>query len=108
MLYLLIKKYNLLFLFTLLLMSGNEVVAQSSSNLNSGKTFSRFDENVELKEKIYQLKYSDPNLAISICLNKKVLNSPTHNLLSNHGLPLILEIYFLIKVSMKKLWKDMN
>jgi len=50
-------------------MSGNEVVAQSSSNLNSGKTFSRFDENVELKEKIYQLKYSDPNLAISICLN---------------------------------------
>ena len=69
MLYLLIKKYNLLFLFTLLLMSGNEVVAQSSSNLNSGKTFSRFDENVELKEKIYQLKYSDPNLAISICLN---------------------------------------
>ena len=69
MLYLLIKKYNLLFLFTLLLMSGNGVVAQSSSNLNSGKTFSRFDENVELKEKIYQLKYSDPNLAISICLN---------------------------------------
>lgn len=69
MLYLLIKKYNILFLFTLLLMSGNEVVAQSSSNLNSGKTFSRFDENVELKEKIYQLKYSDPNLAISICLN---------------------------------------
>ena len=69
MLYLLIKKYNLLFLFTILLMSGNEVVAQSSSNLNSGKTFSRFDENVELKEKIYQLKYSDPNLAISICLN---------------------------------------
>lgn len=69
MLTLLIKKYNLLFLFTILLMSGNEVVAQSSSNLNSGKTFSRFDENVELKEKIYQLKYSDPNLAISICLN---------------------------------------
>jgi tetratricopeptide (TPR) repeat protein len=50
-------------------MSSNDVSAQSASNLNSGKTFSRFDENVELKEKIYQLKYSDPNLAISICLN---------------------------------------
>ena len=50
-------------------MSGNDVSAQSDNNLNSGKTFSRFDENVELKEKIYQLKYSDPNLAISICLN---------------------------------------
>ena len=69
MLYLLIKKYNILFLFTLLLMSSIDVSAQSASNLNSGKTFSRFDENVELKEKIYQLKYSDPNLAISICLN---------------------------------------
>ena len=66
---LLIKKYNILFFFTLLLMSSNDVSAQSASNLNSGKTFSRFDENVELKEKIYQLKYSDPNLAISICLN---------------------------------------
>ena len=50
-------------------MSGNDVSAQSDNNLNSGKTFSRFDKNVELKEKIYQLKYSDPNLAISICLN---------------------------------------
>ena len=69
MLYLLIKKYNILFLFSILLMSGNDVFAQSDNNLNSGKTFSRFDENVELKEKIYQLKYSDPNLAISICLN---------------------------------------
>ena len=66
---LLIRKYNILFFFTLLLMSSNDVSAQSASNLNSGKTFSRFDENVELKEKIYQLKYSDPNLAISICLN---------------------------------------
>ena len=69
MLNLLIKKYNILFLFSILLMSGNDVFAQSDNNLNSGKTFSRFDENVELKEKIYQLKYSDPNLAISICLN---------------------------------------
>ncbi len=69
MLNLLIKKYNILFLFSILLMSGNGVSAQSDNNLNSGKTFSRFDKNVELKEKIYQLKYSDPNLAISICLN---------------------------------------
>ena len=69
MLNLLIKKYNILFLFSILLMSGNDVSAQSDNNLNSGKTFSRFDKNVELKEKIYQLKYSDPNLAISICLN---------------------------------------
>jgi tetratricopeptide (TPR) repeat protein len=49
-------------------MSSNDVPAQSNSNLNSGKIFHN-EKNVELKQKIYQLKYSDPNLAISICLN---------------------------------------
>ena len=68
MLTLLIKKNNILFLFILLLMSSNAVPAQSNSNLNSGKIFQN-EQNVELKQKIYQLKYSDPNLAISICLS---------------------------------------
>ena len=52
MLSLLVRKYNILFLFYILLMSGNDVSAQSDNNLNSGKTFSRFDKNVELKETI--------------------------------------------------------
>jgi hypothetical protein len=50
-------------------MRGIDVPAQSNSNLSSARTFSRFTDNVELKEKIYELKYSDPNLAISMCLN---------------------------------------
>ncbi len=50
-------------------MSSNAVLSQSDFNLNSGKTFSKHDKNLELKEKIYQLKYSDPNLAIKLCLN---------------------------------------
>ena len=49
-------------------MSGNPVLSQTRNNLNSGKIFQEED-NVELKQKIYQLKYSDPNLAISICLS---------------------------------------
>ena len=53
----------------LLLMRGFEVPAQSNSNLSSARTFSKFDDNSELKEKIYEFKYSDPNLAISMCLN---------------------------------------
>ena len=56
------------FLMILLLMSGNAVLSQPNSNLNSGRIF-QAEENVELKQKIYQLKYSDPNLAISICLS---------------------------------------
>ena len=55
-------------LFFSLLMSSIAVSAQSNSNLNTGKIFHN-EKNVELKQKIYQLKYSDPNLAISICLN---------------------------------------
>ena len=65
---LLIRTLKVHFLLLILLMSGNEVVAQANANLNSGKIFQE-EENVELKQKIYQLKYSDPNLAISICLN---------------------------------------
>ena len=52
-----------------LLMRGIDVPAKSNPNLTSGKTFSKFTDNIELKEKIYELKYSDPNLAISMCLN---------------------------------------
>ena len=52
----------------MLLMSSFEVLAQAKAELNSGKIFKN-EKNIELKQKIYQLKYSDPNLAISICLN---------------------------------------
>ena len=50
-------------------MRGIDVPAKSNPNLNSEKTFSKFTGDIELKEKIYELKYSDPNLAISMCLN---------------------------------------
>ena len=50
-------------------MSSNEVCSQPKEILNTGNIFSIKDENLELKEKIYQLKFTDPNLAISICLN---------------------------------------
>jgi len=56
------------YLLLTLLMSGNAVVSQPNNNLSSGKIF-QAQENVELKEKIYELKYSNPNLAISMCLN---------------------------------------
>ena len=69
MLALLIDKYKILFFFFLLLMSTNTVVSQTNSNLNSIETFPRLDNMKEFKEKIYQLKFTDPNLAISICLN---------------------------------------
>ena len=69
MLYLLIRNKITYTILLLLLMSSFQVPAQSNSNLSSARTFSKFDENAELKEKIYELKYSDPNLAISMCLN---------------------------------------
>ena len=50
-------------------MRGIDVPAKSNPNLNSEKTFSKFTGDIELKEKIYELKYSNPNLAISMCLN---------------------------------------
>ena len=50
-------------------MRGIDVPAKSNPNLTSGKTFSKFTGDIELKEKIYELKYSNPNLAISMCLN---------------------------------------
>jgi len=64
----LIRIIKVHFLILVLLMSSNAVLSQSDNNLSSGKIFQP-DENVELKQKIYQLKYSDPNLAISICLS---------------------------------------
>ena len=66
---LLIDRYKILSFFFLLLTSTNTVLSQSSSNLNSIETFPPLDNNKEFKEKIYQLKFTDPNLAISICLN---------------------------------------
>ena len=60
---LLIRKFKVHFLSALLLMSSNTVLSQPNNNLSSGKIF-QVEENVELKQKIYQLKYSDPNLAI--------------------------------------------
>ena len=68
MFYLLLRKIKVHFLLVSLLMSSNTVLSQSNNNLSSGKIFQP-EENVELKQKIYQLKYSDPNLAISICLS---------------------------------------
>lgn len=56
-------------------MSSNTVVSQSN-NLSSGKTFNDTDSKAEIKEKIYELKYSDPNLAISVCLNALEENIP--------------------------------
>jgi len=56
-------------------MSSNTVVSQSN-NLSSGKTFPDTDSKAEIKEKIYELKYSDPNLAISVCLNALEENIP--------------------------------
>ena len=56
-------------------MSSNAVVSQSN-NLSTGKTFSETDSKAEIKEKIYALKYSDPNLAISICLSALTENIP--------------------------------
>lgn len=65
---LLLRILKVHFLLLTLLMSSNTVVSQPNNNLSSGKIF-QADENIELKQKIYQLKYSDPNLAISICLS---------------------------------------
>ena len=56
-------------------MSSNAVVSQSN-NLSTGKTFSETDSKAEIKEKIYEIKYSDPNLAISVCLNALAENIP--------------------------------
>ena len=72
----LIRFFKVLFLLLTLLMSSNAVVSQSNNNLNSGKTFPETDLKGEIKEKIYELKYSDPNLAISICLNALEENIP--------------------------------
>ena len=72
---LLIKILKVHFLLLILLMSSNTVVSQSN-NLSSGKTFPDTDSKAEIKEKIYELKYSDPNLAISVCLNALEENIP--------------------------------
>ena len=73
---LLIRIFRIHFLLLTLLMSGSAVVSQTNANLSSGKTFSSLDDMKELKDEIYQLKYSDPNLAISVCLNALEENIP--------------------------------
>ena len=72
---LLIRILKVHFLLLILLMSSNTVVSQFN-NLSSGKTFPDTDSKAEIKEKIYELKYSDPNLAISVCLNALEENIP--------------------------------
>ena len=72
---LLIRILKVHFLLLILLMSSNTIVSQSN-NLSSGKTFNDTDSKAEIKEKIYELKYSDPNLAISVCLNALEENIP--------------------------------
>ena len=69
MITLLIKNKITYIILLSLLMRGIDVPAKSNPNLNSEKTFSKFTGDIELKEKIYELKYSNPNLAISMCLN---------------------------------------
>ena len=76
MFYLLLRILKVHFLLLTLLMSSNTVVSQSNNNLSTGKTFSLTDSKAEIKEKIYELKYSDPNLAISVCLNALEENIP--------------------------------
>jgi len=71
----LIRILKVHFLLLILLMSSNAVVSQSN-NLSTGKTFSETDSKAEIKEKIYEIKYSDPNLAISVCLNALAENIP--------------------------------
>lgn len=73
---LLLRILKVHFLLLTLLMSSNTVVSQSNNNLSTGKTFSLTDSKAEIKEKIYELKYSDPNLAISVCLNALEENIP--------------------------------
>ena len=73
---LLIRSFKVHFLLLTLLMSSNAVVSQSNNNLSTGKTFALTDSKAEIKEKIYELKYSDPNLAISVCLNALEENIP--------------------------------
>ena len=51
---LLIRILKVHFLILSLLMSSNAVLSQSNNNLSSGKIF-QAEENVELKQKIYQL-----------------------------------------------------
>ena len=76
MFYLLLRILKVHFLLLTLLMSSNAVVSQSDNNLSTGKTFALTDSKAEIKEKIYELKYSDPNLAISVCLNALEENIP--------------------------------
>ena len=61
------KNNQLLILIILLLISPAFYISQSNNNLNKYRTIISL-EDAELKERIYTLKYSDPNLAISLCL----------------------------------------
>tara|TARA_B100001758_G_C18410884_1_gene615586 strand:- start:1830 stop:3650 length:1821 start_codon:yes stop_codon:yes gene_type:complete len=55
------------FIFILLLIINNDILSQNNNDYSLSKTVTNL-ENVELKERLYSLKYSEPNKAISICL----------------------------------------
>lgn len=61
------KNNQLLIFIISLLISPTFYISQSNNNLNKYRTIISL-EDAELKERIYSLKYSDPNLAISLCL----------------------------------------
>ena len=60
----------------MLLMSSVDVLSQKENKLNVGNIFSKNDLDHDIKEKINILKYSDPNSAISFCLQALEDNIP--------------------------------
>ncbi len=60
----------------MLLMSSVDVLSQKENKLNVGNIFSTNDLDYDIKEKINILKYSDPNSAISFCLQAIEDNIP--------------------------------
>ena len=60
----------------MLLMSSVNVLSQKENKLNVGNIFSKNDLDHDIKEKINILKYSDPNSAISFCLQALEDNIP--------------------------------
>ena len=76
MFYLLIKKNITYLILLMLLMSSVNVLSQKENKLNVGNIFSKNDLDHDIKEKINILKYSDPNSAISFCLQALEDNIP--------------------------------
>ena len=76
MFYLLIKKNITYLILLMILMSSVNVLSQKENKLNVGNIFSKNDLDHDIKEKINILKYSDPNSAISFCLQALEDNIP--------------------------------